>query len=114
MNRRRQADREWVEWVDNSMPVTQSPFERDDIWMVDRPDKGTCLYAAASFGGMELTAMMRDEDFEARITLSLDKTEMRRLHDFLSSKLKVPEDADAIEAKAARDDRKAAGRSENQ
>lgn len=114
MNKRRQTDREWMEWVDKGVDVALSPYERDDVWMVDRPDKGTCMFACMNFGRMDLTAMMREDTYEARLTVTLSRAEMNALRDFLTEKLKGSDLAEAVEAKVAYEDDRAISRLENE
>lgn len=114
MNKRRQTDREWMEWVDKGVDVALSPYERDDVWMVDRPDKGTCMFACMNFGRMDLTAMMREDAYEARLTVTLSRAEMNALRDFLTEKLKGSDLAEAVEAKVAYEDDRAISRLENE
>ena len=114
MNKRRQTDREWMEWVDKGVDVALSPYEREDIWMVDRPDKGTCVFACMNFGKMDLTAMMREDTYEARLTVTLSREEMHALRDFLTEKLKRSDLTEAVEAKVAYEDERAISRLENE
>lgn len=82
-NRRRISDREWIEWVDSVPQPELSPYRRDDVWMHDSPEEGTCLFAARDRRKVELVSLRRGDGIEARLSVMLDARAMRGLAAYL-------------------------------
>lgn len=89
MNRRRLTDKEWVEYVEQG--PAESPYKREDVWMVDHPGNGTCVFAAKEGRGAELVTIRRETGFDVRVAVYLTWFEARELAEFLS---KIGEEPD--------------------
>lgn len=84
VNRKRLADMEWMEWTNRDPSVPIAPYDKGEVFMMDRPDDNLCLFAGCEMGELQVTLISKGAGFENRITFPLNREEMKSFGKYIA------------------------------